>query len=614
MADKELAAKLAKRLACVQDENENDEIKVAPPPAPPVFPQKTIENPYVEVDNSVSIDDLIQKALERKEENNNNVPPPVPSSPVPPAPSTSVAEPPSSPKRILSSPTIPPPPPPSTQSCSPVSSSSPVPPIQSVSTVKGVPPKTTIRDLLQKEFENNPSNVQSQSKCPMVSIEHHKRPETPTKRCSPEFDGSELELKLAAQRNRKAVNPVLCDENRTNLIYSNTEQSTPSTLASPDEQPRESPSLPDFPPPPPLPSQAAQPTSPTPPPKPSRVHAADALPAPPQPQLLQSAIETIPEEPPKKKDSFEELEEQVAREIAEQEARQQKEMEEQSSSRPITPVKSPEVLRTKMGNIPSPLLIEMIKTECGSSRPSTPPPVPPPKPQSRPQSPVVRKPFVSPLGLLCDPLMSVETDKPIPSPPIKKISPKVEENPDELNAMLERRTKILEGDVQPQFVNRKLSLYAEFSEFSRKQIKFFQETFKKFDEDCDGFIDFNELKRMMEKLGEAQTHISLKDIIKKVDEDNDGKISMREFFLLFRLAAQGQLGCSEVFTQLAESVDVSKEGVLAAASFFQAKIAEQTKLSKFEEEIKQEQEEKRRDEEEKKKRREKFLQNKSIFH
>ncbi len=37
-----------------------------------------------------------------------------------------------------------------------------------------------------------------------------------------------------------------------------------------------------------------------------------------------------------------------------------------------------------------------------------------------------------------------------------------------------------------------------------------------------------ELKLMMEKLGEPQTHLGLKNMIKEVDEDNDGQISFRE--------------------------------------------------------------------------------------
>ena len=50
----------------------------------------------------------------------------------------------------------------------------------------------------------------------------------------------------------------------------------------------------------------------------------------------------------------------------------------------------------------------------------------------------------------------------------------------------------------------------------------------RYDVDGNGFLDFTELKLMMEKLGEPQTHIALKEMIKTVDEDNDGSISFRE--------------------------------------------------------------------------------------
>lgn len=46
--------------------------------------------------------------------------------------------------------------------------------------------------------------------------------------------------------------------------------------------------------------------------------------------------------------------------------------------------------------------------------------------------------------------------------------------------------------------------------------------------DKSNFIDFMELKLMMEKLGAPQTHLGLKAMIKEVDEDNDGQISFRE--------------------------------------------------------------------------------------
>ena len=50
----------------------------------------------------------------------------------------------------------------------------------------------------------------------------------------------------------------------------------------------------------------------------------------------------------------------------------------------------------------------------------------------------------------------------------------------------------------------------------------------RYDVDGNHFIDFMELKLMMEKLGEPQTHIALKEMIKVIDEDNDGCISFRE--------------------------------------------------------------------------------------
>ena len=40
---------------------------------------------------------------------------------------------------------------------------------------------------------------------------------------------------------------------------------------------------------------------------------------------------------------------------------------------------------------------------------------------------------------------------------------------------------------------------------------------------------------MMEKLGEPQTHLSLKEMIKTVDEDNDGQISFREVNIFLSL-------------------------------------------------------------------------------
>ena len=49
-----------------------------------------------------------------------------------------------------------------------------------------------------------------------------------------------------------------------------------------------------------------------------------------------------------------------------------------------------------------------------------------------------------------------------------------------------------------------------------------------FDTNKDKFIDFDELKRMMEKVGSPQTHLALKAMIREVDEDGDNRINFRE--------------------------------------------------------------------------------------
>lgn len=188
---------------------------------------------------------------------------------------------------------------------------------------------------------------------------------------------------------------------------------------------------------------------------------------------------------------------------------------------------------------------------------------------------------------------------------------------DELQNKLTRRNLINEseeGAVLPS--TNVFNPYTEFKEFSRKQIQDFQKTFNKYDVGKDKFIDFNELKLMMEKLGVPQTHLSLKAMIKEVDEDHDSKISFREFLLIFRKAAAGELeegsGLLDLYANVTE-IDVDKEGVKGAKNFFQAKIEQQTASKKFEEEIRHEQEEKRQQAEEAKERKKAFKEKANMF-
>ncbi|XP_052714919.1 EF-hand domain-containing protein D2-like [Crassostrea angulata] len=188
---------------------------------------------------------------------------------------------------------------------------------------------------------------------------------------------------------------------------------------------------------------------------------------------------------------------------------------------------------------------------------------------------------------------------------------------DELSKKLNRRNEINEGGEASELPSMNVwNPYTEFKEFSRKQIQDFQKTFNKYDVTKDKFIDFNELKLMMEKIGAPQTHLSLKAMIKEVDEDHDDKINFREFLLIFRKANAGELeagsGLMDLFENMTE-IDVEKEGVKGAKNFFQAKIEQQSASKKFEEEIKNEQEEKRKELEEKKERQKAFKEKANFF-
>lgn len=187
---------------------------------------------------------------------------------------------------------------------------------------------------------------------------------------------------------------------------------------------------------------------------------------------------------------------------------------------------------------------------------------------------------------------------------------------EELSAKLRRRQTLNEsGSVDDSNKKRIFNPYTDFPEFSRKEIKEYEKTFKKFDVGKDNFIDFEELKRMMENLGAPQTHLALKEMIAEIDEDNDNKISFREFLLIFHKAKAGELLTDSGLSQLASltEIDVEKEGVGGAKNFFEAKIEEQSRGKKFEEEIRAEQEEKRKQEEERRQRKEAFKHKARFF-
>uniref|UniRef100_A0A8B9CT67 EF-hand domain family member D2 n=1 Tax=Anser brachyrhynchus TaxID=132585 RepID=A0A8B9CT67_9AVES len=180
---------------------------------------------------------------------------------------------------------------------------------------------------------------------------------------------------------------------------------------------------------------------------------------------------------------------------------------------------------------------------------------------------------------------------------------------------LNRAVKAGGAEGSPGGGRRLFSPAAEFREFSRRQLRDMERLFRQYDAGRDGFIDLMELKLMMEKLGAPQTHIGLKNMIKEVDEDLDSKLSFREFLLIFRKAAAGELQEDSGLHALARlsEIDVSTEGVKGAKSFFEAKAQAMTEASRFEEEIRAEQEEKKKQAEELKQRKAAFKELQSAF-
>ncbi|KJE91094.1 EF-hand domain family [Capsaspora owczarzaki ATCC 30864] len=178
---------------------------------------------------------------------------------------------------------------------------------------------------------------------------------------------------------------------------------------------------------------------------------------------------------------------------------------------------------------------------------------------------------------------------------------------------MQRRQDIDSGAEAGGKVTQVFNEYTEFPEFSRSELKKFKDMFKKYDTDKSGFLDLQELKYFMEQLGEPQTHVALKAMIALVDEDFDGTISYREFLLIFRKAARGELEAGSGLAKLAESVNVSEEGVGGAKNFFEAKSKQLADSNKFENEIKKEQEAKKAELEAAKQRRADFKSKAATF-
>lgn len=86
------------------------------------------------------------------------------------------------------------------------------------------------------------------------------------------------------------------------------------------------------------------------------------------------------------------------------------------------------------------------------------------------------------------------------------------------------------GQLKNQQADSLESICREFEDRAeRAQLDKWKAKFIEYDLDSSGDIDMMELKLMMEKLGQAKTHLELKKMIAEVDSTGKGTINFRDF-------------------------------------------------------------------------------------
>jgi len=88
-----------------------------------------------------------------------------------------------------------------------------------------------------------------------------------------------------------------------------------------------------------------------------------------------------------------------------------------------------------------------------------------------------------------------------------------------------------------------------------EKLEVFKRQFCRFDEDLSGDIDLMELKKMMETMGQAKTHLQLKRMIQQVDTTKSGTITYREFLQMMLGKENSVLKMILMFEALKEKND-----------------------------------------------------------
>lgn len=138
--------------------------------------------------------------------------------------------------------------------------------------------------------------------------------------------------------------------------------------------------------------------------------------------------------------------------------------------------------------------------------------------------------------------------------------------------------------------------FTEFPNLGRPKIKEYEKIYKQHDTNQKGYLDLEDCKKIMEYIGQPQTHLGLKRLIKQASDNEPVQCNPPNTLSFYGFLSicdnndkeneNGDLDLSQKSLEKEDNVSVAEKGVSGAKNFFAAKISQQSKSNEAENEIK----------------------------
>lgn len=103
-------------------------------------------------------------------------------------------------------------------------------------------------------------------------------------------------------------------------------------------------------------------------------------------------------------------------------------------------------------------------------------------------------------------------------------------------------------------------------ELSADDVRELKEAFNLFDKDKNGMIDCEELREVMQSLGQMPTQEQLEDMIHEIDTDNDGVVDFDEFLqMMTKHRLEERSNYLQDLSDAFDVFDTNKDGVISHA-------------------------------------------------